>query len=111
MINLILGSACLTLAVWVTAHATLYYVKSDETTAWRKLLATSRDSATWLWGKVLLVAGTLLTGISGLADFFNMPDVSNFIHDKVPVNYLGLVLVLIAAMTFASRARTLLSGT
>lgn len=107
MFNLILGLAFLGLVAVITTHAVVTY-KTADGTWWERTLATSRDSATWLYGKLLLVAGLLIEGAYHVADFLNMPDVSNFIHERVPPSYLGWVLVGIAALTFIARARTLL---
>ena len=109
MLHLIYLSILLGFVGAIAFHAVTYYRVSSGT-RWERILATSRDSATWVWAKVLLVAGLLIEAMAQAAMFFQMPDVDSFIRTKVPVEWLGWVLLGIAAMTFASRARSLLRG-
>ena len=109
MLNLIFLIIFAVPIVAILLHAIVYY-RAAQGTVWQKLLATSRDSATWLWAKVLLVAGLIIEGMAQAADFFQMPDVDSFIRTKIPVDYLGYALLAIAFMTFAARARRLLRG-
>ena len=106
MLNLILFLIFGAIITSIVAHTVIVYRRSTET-GWKRLWATSRDSANWFWNKVLLIVGLLIEAMAQASDFFNMPDVSAFIHEKVPVNILAYVLLAIAAMGFASRARTI----
>lgn len=106
MFNVILFLLFTAAVVAISVHTIIYY-RDATGTRWERILATSRHSATWVWAKVMLVSGLLIEGVAQAAEFLNLPDVSAFIHQKVPASYLGVVLVIIAAMTFAARFRGL----
>lgn len=106
MFNLLLSVG---FAVLVTATLVQFALafRASEGTVWERLLATSRHSATWLWSKVLLVAGSLIQVAQNAATWLNMPEVSTFIQANLPPEWVGYMLLFVAVMTFLSRMRSL----
>lgn len=76
-------------------------------TAVERVLASTKNSATVLWGYVVTVAGTLLGWSGQVADFVNMPEVHDFIQQHMKPEYVGAAFVAIGAVTVFARLRTL----
>jgi hypothetical protein len=83
------------------------YREAQGLTTWERLLAAAKDSATVLWSYTVLLGGYIITGLAYGADFLNLPEVRDLVQESLPPEVVGPVLVVIAAMTFVARLRTL----
>lgn len=81
----------------------------SEGTIWDRLLATSKESATLLWSKVLALAGTLISWAALLSEYLNLPEVQHFITAVLKPEHVGIALIVIAGVTAAARLRSLFS--
>lgn len=98
----------------VVAMAVLYFAwrvvaayRKAEGTTWERVLATAKGSATVLWQYVVGAAGVAMTYAAQVADFFNMPEVRDFITKQLTPTQVGVALLVIAAVTVFARMRTL----
>ena len=106
MVNLILGLAFGAGVTFIVIHAVMAY-REAQGTVWERILSTSRDSATWLWGKFLFVAGLLIEAVNQLATYLDRPEVTTFVNSYVPPRYVAGVMVAIAVITLLARLRSL----
>lgn len=98
----------------VVAAAALYFVwrivaayRASTGTVWERVLGTAKGSATILWQYVVGAAGVGMTYAAQVADFFNMPEVRDFIAKQLTPTQVGVALLAIAAVTVFARMRTL----
>lgn len=109
MLNLaiLIGIGALVSAVVI--HAITIYHTSTGTVS-QRLLATSRDSATWGWSKIVALSGLLLVWLDKIADFLNLPEMTAFINAHLTPTNVGIAVTAIAVVTLAARARSLFAS-
>ena len=98
----------------VVAAALLYFVwrfvaayRAAQGSTWDRLLGTSRNSVTILWQYIVAAAALVLTYTAQVADFFNMPEVRDFITKQLSPEMVSVAFLTIAVVGFAARLRTL----
>lgn len=93
-------------SLWVGATFAVSYYKS-EGSWWQRLLAASRESATILWNKAVILATGLITGVATLADKLD-PGTAEQIKTILPPNWVAGFMVAVAVISIVARLRTLL---
>lgn len=76
-------------------------------TRFERVLSSTKNSATVLWGYIVTVAGTLLGWSGQVADFASMPEVRAFIEQHMKPEYVGMAVTAIGVLTVLARLRTL----
>lgn len=76
-------------------------------TVWQRLLMATSQSATILWGYIVAFSGYLISWSEKATDFFNLPEVQQFLKDHVTPTRLGIVMVVIGIVSIVARLRTL----
>lgn len=76
-------------------------------TAWERLLATARDSATVLWQYFVVAIGAAIANLGAAAELLNMPEVKGFLQASLQPEYVGAAFAAIAVVTIVARLRTL----
>lgn len=104
--NIVFAVLPLAIVAAVVYRGVAVFQKAEGTT-FERLLATSRDSATWLWGKVLWVGGWALVGIDNLAILLGQDTVGEAVRNYLPPQIAGFALVAIALSIWWARIRTL----
>lgn len=103
--GIFLGVVALAAAYFVWRIVAAYRAATG--TVWERALATAKGSATILWQYVVGAAGVAMTYAAQVADFFNMPEVRDFITKQLTPTQVGIALVAIAAITVWARMRNL----
>ena len=80
--------------------------KEAQGTMWERALEASRDSATILWSKLLIVGSVFVNGVAYLASALDAGTVEQ-IKVYLPVEYVTGFLVLVAIVTIVARLRSL----
>lgn len=80
--------------------------KEARGTMWERAIEASRDSATILWSKLLIVGSVFVNGVVYLASAFDAGTVEQ-IRVYLPVEYVTGFLVAIAIITIIARLRSL----
>lgn len=81
--------------------------RAAEGSTWERLVSAAKGSASVLWGYVVTASGYLISWSEQATAFFNFPEVQKFITDNVTPTRLGIVMIVIGAISIVARLRTL----
>lgn len=102
----ILAIAAGLLALVVAVDFAIAYFRSSSTGT-QRLWDAGRGSATIVVCQLGFIGGGVDTGLQKLADFLNMPGVSDAIKGYLPAPAVGAAVIVFAAIALAARLRTL----
>lgn len=105
MVSLILAIIALSVISYVVWTFTRDFTAAKGST-WQRALSAADDSATKLWAKFVMLVGATSTALSGAATYFNDPSLSDAIKNVLQPQYVGLFVLLVAAVTIWARNRT-----
>lgn len=110
----VLHKASLAFSLAVAAYAlyvawVLYsqYRKTDPTLSrMQRAIAAAKNSQTILWNQVVIVVAGITSQLDNVADFFNMPELKDFINNTIgnPQVVSGIMLA-IAVVSIRARLR------
>lgn len=80
--------------------------KEAKGTMWERALEASRDSATILWSKLLIVGSVFVNGVAYMANALDVGTVEQ-IKVYLPVEYVTGFLVVVSIITIIARLRSL----
>lgn len=107
--SLIFGLTGLAVAGYVAYRiATIYRATSG--TAWERLRATTKNSATLLLATLTAGFTALGQGILSMSDYVGMPEVREAIQEYLTPEVSVGVIAAITALMFVARMRTMTSG-
>lgn len=78
-----------------------------EGTVWERLLATSRDSFTFLWAKLLAFGGVILEWLGWAAQYLNMPELHTFLYQTLTPSHMAWAMIVISGITLLARWRSM----
>lgn len=108
MLSLVFTLASLGIVATMIIRGVDVFLRSTGTWS-ERLLATSKESATWFVGKVLWIGGWIVVGADNLALLLGQDTVAAFVRDSLPPQWAGWGLVTIAVVVWLARYRTLFS--
>jgi hypothetical protein len=95
------------LLVVIGFHLVAQYRKARGS-AWQRLLAAGKESATILWGKVCILLSGLIASLDSVADFLNMPELKTYIETALGnPKTVAAIMLLLSAVSIYARRRTL----
>lgn len=104
--SLIFGLTGLAVAGYVGYRiATIYRATSG--TAWERLLATTKNSATLLVSTLTAAITALGQGILSMSDYLGMPEVRDFVQQYFTPEVSVGIIAGVTALTFMARLRTM----
>jgi len=102
---LAINAFMLAVAGWIVWTFSREYQEAKGT-MWERALEASRDSATILWSKVVIVATVFVNGVAYLASVLDMGTVEQ-IKLYLPAEYIAGFMVAIMLVTIIARLRSL----
>lgn len=108
MVNLVILIGLALLVVFIVGKIVVGYSQATGS-PWERLLVSAKNSATVLWSYIVAAAGMILTWADQAAQYFNMPEVQQFLKDNLTPTRLATAMTVIAAVTIVARLRTLQS--
>lgn len=106
MIRLAVAVVMVLIALWLIVVFVRDYTVAIGT-PWQRALTASRESATMLWGKIVMLVGLLSTGLVSAADYLNDPTLAEAIKAWLQPAYVTTFVMVVAMVTLFARMRTL----
>jgi len=105
-ISILLFSASLAVATWFV-YDFVKALATEKGTLWQRLLAASKDSATVIWSKFVIVVGMIVAVLDRIATAFGDPALATQIQTYLTPQYVGYGLAALFAVNMWARFRTL----
>ncbi len=81
--------------------------KSATGSPWDRIIASASQSATMLWNYIVAAGGLAVVWATEASQFFDMPQVTDFINKHLSPEGVGTAMTIIAIVGIIARLRTL----
>jgi hypothetical protein len=104
--RLILSLGALALAAYIVFTFAREYREAKGST-WDRLLEASRDSATILWQKFVILVAAVGASLGQLADMIDQPELKESIQSALKPEYVAAFVIGTALVSWWARKRTM----
>ena len=105
--RLILACGILAFAGYVVFTFWREYRESTAPKVWNRLLKASRNSATILWQKFVILVAALGSSLGALAEMIDHPELKASIQAALKPEYVALFVITTALISWWARKRTM----
>lgn len=106
MFGTIVLLAALSAVAWFGVHAALTY-KATEGSAWTRLFAATKNSATLFWSAIVSAVTVSVNGMLSMTDFLGAPEVREWVTSHFSAGIASSIMLGVVFLISLARLRSL----